>query len=93
MDYYDMKSMVAPLIDALDHCFMCDKSDSTMQSFLVEHGMKTVVVDFPTTAENIARMLVDGVVERLPKDHHIDAIRVRVYETEKTYAEVERSLT
>jgi hypothetical protein len=60
--------------------------------FLIEHKLKHVIVDFPTTAENIARMLCDHVVAMLPAQHRLDAVKIRVFETEKTYAEVEQSL-
>ncbi len=92
MDYFDMKLLIQSKIDELDHSFLCDTSDTVVRQFLEEQGMKHVLVDFPTTAENIARMLLDHVVANLPSDHRIDAVRIRVFETEKTYAEVERSL-
>ena len=92
MDYYDMKSLIMPTIDVLDHAFICDRSDELMVSFLTESNLKAFYVDMPTTAENIARMLLDDVIARLPAQHRIDHVRVRVFETEKTYAEVERSI-
>lgn len=92
MDYYDMKTLIMPTIDALDHAFICDRSDELMVSFLTESKLKAYYVDMPTTAENIARMLLDDVIARLPAQHRIDHVRVRVFETEKTYAEVERSI-
>jgi len=92
MDYFDVKTMVQPIIDELDHCFLLDTSDSVLGAFFTAHPMKVVSVGFPTTAENIARMLLERIVERLPTDHTLDAVRVRVYETEKTWAEVEAGL-
>ena len=94
MDYFDMKTLVEPLIDEWDHCFLCDASDTLMRSFFDEASppMKVVYVDGPTTAENIARLLLSRIVGALPAGHTIDAVRVRVYETEKTYAEVEQRL-
>jgi 6-pyruvoyltetrahydropterin/6-carboxytetrahydropterin synthase len=92
MDYFDMKLLIQSKIDELDHSFLCDASDTVVRTFLEEHGLKCVLVDFPTTAENIAAMLLDHVVSNLPSGHRVDAVRIRVFETEKTYAEVERSL-
>jgi 6-pyruvoyltetrahydropterin/6-carboxytetrahydropterin synthase len=92
MDYYDMKNLIMPTIDALDHAFLCDRSDALMVDFLTESGLKAYYVDMPTTAENIAAMLLDDVISRLPSNHRIDNVRVRVFETEKTFAEVERSI-
>lgn len=94
MDYFDMKTLVQPLIDEWDHCFLCDASDTLMHNFFdaARPPMKVVYVDVPTTAENIAKLLLSRIVESLSAPHAIHAVRVRVYETEKTYAEVEQRL-
>lgn len=92
MDYYDMKNLIMPTIDALDHAFLCDRSDTMMVDFLTANNLKAYYVDMPTTAENIARLLLDDVIGRLPNNHSIDHVKVRVYETEKTFAEVERAI-
>ncbi len=92
MDYFDMKLLIQDKIDELDHCFLCDQSDTVVRQFLEQHQLKAVLVPFPTTAENIAHMLLNHVVSRLPKNHKLDAVRLRVYETEKTFAEVECAL-
>jgi 6-pyruvoyltetrahydropterin/6-carboxytetrahydropterin synthase len=92
MDYYDMKLLIQDKLDELDHCFLCDASDMVVREFLERNAMKTVLVNVPTTAENIARMLLTHVVSKLPAGHRIDNVRLRVFETEKTFAEVEISL-
>ena len=92
MDYFDMKGLIQSKVDELDHAFLCDRSDTVVLDFLIEHKLKHVVVDFPTTAENIARMLCDHVVSMLQTGHRLDAVKIRVFETEKTYAEVEQRL-
>lgn len=92
MDYFDMKELIQPMIDELDHSFLCDKSDAAVRAFLEETKMKHVIVDFFTTAENIASMLLEHVVNNLPQVNRIQNVRIRVYETEKTFAEVEREL-
>jgi 6-pyruvoyltetrahydropterin/6-carboxytetrahydropterin synthase len=92
MDYFDMKWLIQDKIDELDHCFLCDASDTVVVDFLREHGLKSVLVPMPTTAENIARLLIEHVCSKLPADHRVKSVRLRVYETEKTYAEVEHEL-
>lgn len=92
MDYFDMKGLIQSKVDELDHAFLCDASDAVVLAFLKEHNLKHVVVNFPTTAENIAHMLCDHVVSMLPHEHRLDAVKIRVFETEKTYAEVEKQL-
>lgn len=88
MDYFDVKTMVQPLIDELDHCFLCDRSDTVMQEFFASHPMKVVLIDAPSTAENIARLLLHRLRSVLPVDHTLHGIGVRIYETETTYADV-----
>jgi 6-pyruvoyltetrahydropterin/6-carboxytetrahydropterin synthase len=87
MDYFDLKTIVQPLIDELDHCFLLDDSDTVMDAFFAQHPMKIVRVPFPSTAENIARMLAERVAKNIPASAAIDEVKIRVYETEKTYAE------
>lgn len=96
MDYFDVKALVQPLIDELDHCFLLDTHDTLMKDFFTTHPMKVVEVDVPTTAENIAAYLLQHIIDQLdqlPTGHRISEVKVRIYETEKTYAEVSRSLS
>ncbi len=92
MDYYEMKLLIQDKLDELDHSFLCNSSDTVVREFLERNNLKMVLVEFPTTAENIARMLATHVVSNLPAGHRVDAVRLRVFETEKTFAEVEISL-
>jgi 6-pyruvoyltetrahydropterin/6-carboxytetrahydropterin synthase len=92
MDYFDVKTMVQPIIDELDHCFLCDSSDTVMMEFFASNPMKVVTIDAPSTAENIAALLLQRIADRLPARHSITNLWVRVYETEKTYAEVTMNL-
>ena len=87
MDYFDLKTLVQPLIDKLDHCFLLDSSDTLMKEFFADHPMKVVEIDVPTTAENIAEYLLQHIVDNLPKKTNLTTVGVRIYETEKTYAE------
>ncbi|MGA1414241.1 MAG: 6-pyruvoyl trahydropterin synthase family protein, partial [Candidatus Kapaibacteriota bacterium] len=58
IDYFDMKSLVQPLIDTLDHSFLLDSSDQILVEFFKEHPMKVNIVDFYSTAENIAHYIL-----------------------------------
>ena len=93
MDYFDLSSLVKPIIDDLDHCFLLDSSDQLMNNFFVEHPMKVVTLDVPSTAENISKYLLERIVAALPKNNNLTELRVRVYETEKTFAETSTSIT
>ncbi len=88
VDYFDLRDIVEPIIAQLDHAFLCDQSDSEMLQFLERHDMKRVVVPFPSTAENIARWLLERISEPLARYDHLKSIAVRLQETDRTHAEV-----
>lgn len=99
-DYTDLKTIVKPLIDRLDHAFMCDESDLLVKDFLASAAMKTVLVPFPTTAENIGTYLLRTIAEAVGREKSqlssawncVTRIRVRICETGSTYADCETSL-
>lgn len=88
MDYYDVSEIISPVIDELDHAFMVNDDDTEVLSFLNKIDSKKVVVSFETTAENITLYLLQKVKEQI-KSERIKKLKIRVYETEKTYAEDE----
>ena len=53
---------------------------------------KVVEIDVPTTAENIAEYLLQHIINNLPKKTNVTTVGVRIYETEKTYAERTQNL-
>jgi 6-pyruvoyltetrahydropterin/6-carboxytetrahydropterin synthase len=93
MDYFDLKKMVDPLVAEIDHSFLCDRSDTLIANFLESSGLKAVYVDFPTTAENLAKWFFERLKAILHPmgdsySKHLRELRVRIQETERTYAEV-----
>ena len=89
LDYYDLKKIVFPLIDKLDHCCLCDKNDSVLIDFLNQNEMKYLVIDKYTTAENIAQFIIEELSLSISKHANIDKIKLRLFETSEVYAEVE----
>ena len=88
MDYYDLKKIVEPILDDLDHAFMVCKKDTEMIEVLEKLNSRKVVVDFETTAENICVYLLNKIKSaKLPQN--INSLKVRVLETENSYAEDE----
>lgn len=88
LDYYDMKNIIGPVIDELDHAFMVYSKDTEVIEFLDKINSRKVVVEFQSTAENICLYLLHKIKEtNLPKS--IKSIKVKVLETENTYAEEE----
>ena len=88
LDYYDVKKIIEPLIDEMDHSFMVFSSDKELMHALQTLNSRYVVVDFETTAENICKYLLNKIKsEKIPAN--ISALKVKVFETENTYAEEE----
>ena len=91
LDYYDLKKVAEPVFEELDHAFMVWDGDTELIDALTKLKSRMVIVDFQTTAENICLYLLDKIKStNLPKN--VKALKVRVFETEKTYAEEEIKL-
>lgn len=92
MDYGDLKALVQPLIDKLDHAFMCSADDTIMVEFLRGKDLKVVHVDFYSTAENIALYLAREIGLHLRSFSNLSRLDIRVAETLHSYAEVTTNL-
>ncbi len=87
LDFYDLSTIVEPIIDELDHSFLCDEGDSVMIEFFLNNPMKVVVVPFVTTAENICSWILERIVEKLKQNPRISSVSARLNETERAWAE------
>ncbi len=87
LDYFDLKSLIDPLVAELDHAFLCDENDAEMLAFFSANPLKHVVVPFLSTAENLVGWMLSKIVAMLRGYENVLAISVRVHETERTYAE------
>ncbi len=91
MDYYDLKKIIEPLIEKLDHAFMVYNEDEPVLEFLEKLNSKKIIVDFQSTVENITRFFLNEIKNsELPEN--IARIKVRVCETPDDYAEEEIKL-
>lgn len=88
LDYYELKKWVRPVIEELDHAFMVYEQDQQLVRILKEINSKHVIVDFESTAENISEYLLNRILQN-KAEYNIRKVKVRVYETENTYAETE----
>ena len=86
IDYYDVKKIINPVIEKLDHAFMVNKNDKVVLDFLEKMDSKRVVVDFESTTENICKYLLNE-VSKTSLPENVKEIKVRVQETTKDYAE------
>jgi 6-pyruvoyltetrahydropterin/6-carboxytetrahydropterin synthase len=90
MDYYDLKKIVLPIIEELDHAFMVNENDKKIIDFLISMNSKKVIVPFQSTVENITLYIINQVKLLLPGN--IDKLKIRIYETYDDYAEAEINL-
>lgn len=91
LDYYDMKKVVGPLVDELDHAFMVYDKDKELIEVLDKLESKYVLVEFHSTAENMVNYFADKIKETGLPDN-INSLKIRIYETSSTYAEEEFSI-
>lgn len=86
LDYYVVKEVIQPLVDELDHTFMVKDDDTLLIDLLKQMNSKHVVVNFHSTAENMVYYFLDKIKSaNLPKN--LRGIKVKIFETETTYAE------
>ncbi len=86
IDYFDVKDLIAPLVDELDHTIIVWEEDTLLLEAMKNLNTNIVVVDFETTAENLCGYFLSKIKEvKLPPN--ISGVKIRVCETENTYAE------
>ncbi len=86
MDYYDLKKIVEPIVEKLDHAFMVYKEDKEIISFLEKMKSKMVVVESQSTVENICKYFLNE-IKKTNFPQNVKKVSVRIYETADDYAE------
>jgi len=92
MDYYDLEAIISPMVKRMDHAFLVDEKDATILNFLKEQNFKHFVVPCTTTAENIAKHLLDVFVPEFRKFGNLNKLRIRFHETFDVFSEIETDL-
>lgn len=87
LDYYEIDRIIQPLMNQLDHAFLCDKDDKMIIEFLATNGFKYSIIPYVTTSENIVTYFLDTIKERFQKFENLFTLSVTVYETIDAYAE------
>lgn len=91
MDYYDLKMIVKPVLEELDHAFMVYEKDQEIVRFLESVKSKMIVVEFQSTVENICRYILSEIIKQnLPSN--VKKLKVRIFESIDDYAEEETNL-
>ncbi|MEW6314699.1 MAG: 6-carboxytetrahydropterin synthase QueD [Pseudomonadota bacterium] len=91
MDFSEVKKIAKQtLVDAWDHAFLVYAKDGAVVNFLSGlDGHKTVLLDAPPTAENLA-LTAFRILDRAYQDtygNHLRLERVRIYETPNCWAD------
>lgn len=91
MDYSEVKRIAKEqLVDQWDHAFLVYRGDKQVREFLdTMAGHKTVVLEVPPTAENLA-MVAFGILNPAFRDvygNQLQLERVRIYETPNNWAD------
>ena len=92
VDFKDLKRALQPLVDAWDHATLVADGDDALLDALRSLGSKYAVLPYDSTSENLCRYVADHLgTEALDASmlHRLTMIRVRIQETETSYAEVE----
>lgn len=92
MDFYDVHKIVQPYVDKLDHSFIVDGKDELMLNFLKENNFKYFEIPNFTTSEFMAIHFINVFKSDFAKFSNLSLLRVRIYETEDAFAEVEEKL-
>ena len=86
LDYYDLKQIINPIVEELDHAFLVFNEDQEVIDFLNKIKSKKVIAGFQSTVENICSYFLERIKNsQLPKN--IKSVKVRICETPDDYAE------
>lgn len=88
MDFGDISRIVKPLVAELDHAFLCQDTDTEVLALLERMNMKRVLIDRPSTVENICRLFVDRLRPVFANVPQVHTFTVRIWETASSIAEL-----
>lgn len=91
IDYFDVKEIVGPIVEELDHTVLVWDKDKSLLGALQKLNSNHVIIGYESTAENLCKYFLDKIkTKKLP--NNISSVKVKVFETENTYAEDEVSM-
>lgn len=92
IDFHQVHAILQPLIDDLDHAFLCDKTDVDLLAFIDMHGWKRMVIPYPSTAENLCRLFTEHLRPGLSAFENLRSFAVTVRETADASARLDTDL-
>src|SRR5690606_22454273 len=95
IDFQDLKRALQPLVDAWDHATLIAADDAALLDAVRALGSRYFVLPYDSTSENLCQYVVDYLgteaIDVLLL-HRINMIRVRIQETETSYADLAKSV-
>jgi 6-pyruvoyltetrahydropterin/6-carboxytetrahydropterin synthase len=88
LDFFIIDSIMAKIIDVLDHSFIVYKKDVKLLTLLNELNFKHVEFETECTAENLVLYFLQK-IKNYGLPNNIKSVKVAVYETDDAYAEDE----
>ncbi len=87
LDYYEIDRIIRPMMNQLDHAFLCDKDDNMMIEFLENNGFKYSIIPYFTTSENLVTYFLDNIKKEFQKFDNLLTLSITVFETIDAFAE------
>ncbi len=95
IDFNDVKKMVQPFIDLIDHATIISKKDTELIELFERTSWKRFILPYDSTAENLCKYFLDIILDQ-NKDFllrkNIHSIGIQLYETESAYASLKINL-
>jgi len=95
IDFKDIKEIIEPLIKKWDHAVLVSETDTDLIKAVEMLHSKYYIFPYDTTSENIcqfvAKYLAEHALELLLK-HEINAVSIKLQETDTCYGEYEASI-
>ena len=89
IDFNELKSMIQPLVDELDHTTIISENDTELRQVFDQKQWKYFLLPYDSTAENLCKYLSDAITGKhcaTLKQHNITAVEVKIFETETSCA-------
>jgi 6-pyruvoyltetrahydropterin/6-carboxytetrahydropterin synthase len=95
IDFNDIKKIVAPYIELIDHATIIAANDQELIAIFESKKWKYFLLPYDTTAENLCKYFLDLIIHKnkeLLTLNNIKEVGIKIYETETAYAYVKAAL-
>ncbi len=86
LDYYKIDNLISPILEELDHGVIVYQNDLELINLLENLNSKHTILKNECTAENITYYILEK-LKKTAFPENISGLKIRVYETDNTYAE------